>query len=212
MNLNLLRKKNELPETNDKIKVYFENLEGSLLKHLSEASYVLGCVAWLTNNIIIQALQKLKGVKIIVNKEEFLSRKMKKYQQNFYQNLRNSYDTIPDILRKQCLCCKKEINQCCKFNKLVGKLENKEGAILTCGIVNYSSRMHHKFLILFNDEFNPIGVWTGSYNFSKNSNNSFENAIYITDISVITKYINEFLSIYCLSEKYDWESGTLIVQ
>jgi hypothetical protein len=58
--------------------------------------------------------------------------------------------------------------------------------------------------------YNPIAVWTGSFNFTKNAGNSFENAIYFSDKSgnneIINSYLNEHHQIFCLSESLDWKN------
>lgn len=45
----------------------------------------------------------------------------------------------------------------------------------------------------------PTLVWTGSFNFSKTAENSFENAI-IENPDVALAYANEFAQIFALSE------------
>ena len=65
--------------------------------------------------------------------------------------------------------------------------------------------MHHKFLIFFDENLNPTGVWTGSYNLTNNSNKSLDNAIYLEDINIIKNYIYEFEQIMFLSEKLNWD-------
>lgn len=197
------------------VQPYFEKLEKHLISHIEKSSYVVGCVAWLTNNNIIEALENIDGVKIIINKEEYLNPNMEIGQKFFYQCLRGKYNEIPDMFNSKCKCCeKKNILKCPNFCKIFGNIsENGSninmGAILTCGIVNNYSKMHHKFLIFFNDKIEPMGVWTGSYNLSKTSNFSLENALYITDKDVIMEYIKEFLAIYPFSESYNWKSGIL---
>lgn len=195
--------------TDGQIRPYFDNLEKHLVKYIKQASYVIGCVAWLTNNPIIEALEGLHGVKIIVNKEIFLNQRMKKSQYFHYGYIRGCYNSMNDLLECECLCCNKSIKSCNNFLQVIGTRLHQlfiKGGILTCGTLNDKSRMHHKFLIFFDDKFKPQGVWTGSYNLTKNSNNSLENAIYITDHRVIQEYIKEFLAIYLISEKYSWNS------
>lgn len=188
------------------ILVYFENLETKLIEHISNCAYVMGCVAWLTNKNIIAALEKSKGVKIIVNKEEFLSSKMEKSKLNFYKNLRGKYDNIKNMFEDKTVLSSDIFNN--YFNCVEG-VKKDRNSILTFGIVNCCSKLHHKFLIFFDENVNPIGVWSGSYNLSSNSNYSLENALYITDQQIILKYIDEFRCIYQHSESYDWKSGTI---
>ncbi|XWV24992.1 putative phospholipase D/nuclease [Tupanvirus deep ocean] len=207
---------------NNLVQPHFEKLEEHLIEYIEKATYVIGCVAWLTNPNIIEALENTKGVKIIINKEEYLNSNMQKGQKFFYKCLRGKYNEIPDLFNTNCFCCKKNVINCPNFNKIFSPIfatdnlekkicddNRKNGAILTCGIVNNFSKMHHKFLIFFSDAFDPIGLWTGSYNLSKTSNFSLENALYITDKYVINEYIKEFYAIYSFSESYNWKSGVL---
>ena len=54
------------------ISCYFRNLEDNLIKHISEADVVVGSVAWLTNEGILEAMKSCKHVSIVVQKEDFL--------------------------------------------------------------------------------------------------------------------------------------------
>jgi phosphatidylserine/phosphatidylglycerophosphate/cardiolipin synthase-like enzyme len=215
IDFNQMRKANHHTEiSNNIIQPYFENLEEKLIILIKKSSYVIGCAAWLTNKNIIEALENTKGVKIIVNKEEYLSSKMIIGQRIFYKCLRENYNKMHDFFAITCGCCNVTIHSCKNFKKNFSNdfdcdVNNKSGAILTCGIVNNYSKMHHKFLVFINDKMEPSGVWTGSYNFSANSNFSLENALYITDHRVITEYIQEFAAIYPFSEICDWEYGIL---
>lgn len=219
MNFNLMRKENTHDIiTSGSIYPYFDRLEEHLIAYIEKSSYVIGCVAWLTNNNIINALEDKKGIKIIINKEEYISSKMESGQKFYYKCLRGKYNDLPDLFQTNCSCCQNQMMKCPKFIDLLGQIfdhENtnnnlcKNGAILTCGIVNNLSKMHHKFLIFFDDTMCPMGVWTGSYNLSKTSNFSLENALYITDPKIITEYIKEFIAIFSYSEPYNWNSGSL---
>lgn len=214
MNFNLMRKEN----THDIITTglvcpYFDKLEEHLIGYIEKASYIIGCVAWLTNNNIINALEDKKGIKIIINKEEYISSKMESGQKFYYKCLRGKYNDLPDLFHLNCNCCQNQMIQCSKFMDLFGQVSidenNQNGAILTCGIVNNLSKMHHKFLVFFDENMHPVGVWTGSYNLSKTSNFSLENALYISDQKVIMEYIKEFMAIFPYSESYNWNSGSL---
>lgn len=168
--------------------VYFQEIEQHLLKHIQSADYIIGCVAWLTNENILSALSQKKGVKIIVNKEDFLSSQTSSYTNK--QLIQNWYPKIPSFnFSESCLGT----------------------AILTFGIANHPSRLHHKFLIFYNSELQPQGVWTGSYNFTRNSNFSLENAIYLEDSNIIQQYIQEFHFILQHSESYDWKCNMLVI-
>ncbi|AKI80115.1 putative phospholipase D/nuclease [Acanthamoeba polyphaga mimivirus] len=213
INLNKIKSSNYHSEISDNsIRPYFENLEQHLVEYINKATYVIGCIAWLTNDNIISSLQQKKGIKIIVNKEEFLNPNMEIAKKNYYCTLRSKYQSLPNMFTSKCYCCNDSITNCKKFNKIFGSIsmsENNNSAVLTCGIVNSLPKMHHKFLIFFDENLDPVGVWTGSYNLSKTSNFSLENALYITSQIVIAEYIKEFLAVYKHSENFNWKSGTL---
>jgi hypothetical protein len=215
MDFNKMREKHfitndtKLNINNKIIQPYFHDIENHLLNYIENSSYIIGCVAWLTNKNILDAITNLNGAKIIINKEEYLNSNMEKGKKYFYKCLRGRYNDISDMFDKICKCCNKIMIECDKFKNIFGPIKNKSGAILTCGIVNNFSKMHHKFLILFNENVEPTGIWTGSYNLSSNSNFSLENALYITDNDVIIEYIKEFMTIYYFSEPYNWKSGLL---
>ena len=70
-------------------------------------------------------------------------------------------------------------------------------------------RMHNKFLVFCtctDQGITPYAVWTGSYNFSYNSGNSLENAVYIRDEDIAKRYYDEWAWIFGLSEELDWTS------
>ncbi|AEQ32649.1 phospholipase D nuclease [Acanthamoeba polyphaga mimivirus] len=212
INLNKIRPQNiHTNISNKSIKPYFENLEEKIVDYISNAKYIVGCAAWLTSDNVMNALDKTCGCKIIVNKEEFLNSNMEISDRPYYKSLRNKYHNLPDIFNVNCICCNNKILKCNNFNNIFGDLNHtdKKGAILTCGVVNNMSKMHHKFLIFFDEKMKPYGVWTGSYNLSKTSNYSLENALYITDMDVIMEYIKEFKVIYNYSEPHEWKSGIL---
>lgn len=204
-NLNKIRE----PSINEDENVYFDDIENQLIKHIKKSKYIIGCVAWLTNKNIIKALKEKDGIKIIVNKEEYLNSTIINKQNYFYKSLRYDYSKLPDLFESICSCCSKKIQECDNFNNKFNVNYDQKGAILTCGIVNNYSKMHHKFLIFMDEKYNLEGVWTGSYNFSANSNLSLENAVFLTDEKIINAYKKEFETIYNYSESSDWKSGIL---
>lgn len=96
------------------------------------------------------------------------------------------------------------------------------GSLSTCGdstlqgvrcVGNHNSsknpafpRMHNKFLVFFNKELLPQGVWTGSFNLTFNATMSFENAVFLTDPIIVEAYFKEWGQLVALSEPLDWES------
>jgi uncharacterized protein YeeX (DUF496 family) len=226
------------------VEVVFRDIKDKLKMHIKEADVVVGCVAWLTSEDIIEELAK-KKVSIIVQKEDFLRPDMSYNKGNgeWKRKLRNMYNSIPhsmsrldeDIpspLRSMSYCSDDIIH-----------------SIRCCGVYNNSKQkpnMHNKFLIFckeikkpydvalndyikenknednvydliksFKQQYDqhkyiintiPYAVWTGSFNFSKNSELSFENVIIIHDKDIAQKYFEEWANICALSEPLDWES------
>lgn len=74
---------------------------------------------------------------------------------------------------------------------------------------NFSVPFHESGLLLETNYITPYAVWTGSFNFSKSATQSFENALYILDPSIIQAYLSEWNQIAALSESLDWDSDVL---
>lgn len=208
-NMNKIRKnKSQVTELkfDVPIQIFFTNIESVLTSGIKNATYIIGCTAWLTNSIILKALSEKLGVKMIINKECYLNSDSEYGEGRFYSLLRSAYRKIKDLSLISC----EQLNQLIPNFKICQEEKiDRTGAILTCGIVNSRCKLHHKFMIFFDDNFKPIGLWSGSYNFSNNSNFCLENGIYITDQNVIKQYIDEFNSIYSYSETFDWSNGLL---
>lgn len=78
-------------------------------------------------------------------------------------------------------------------------------------------RMHNKFVIFCEviegkEDYQwypivkPYAVWTGSFNVTKNATASFENALYITEPTIVNAYYQEWAQITALSESLNWFS------
>ena len=194
--------------------VYFRDIERNLIKHISGADAVFGCVAWLTNKSILSALTKPQDCCLIVQKEDFLRPDLESYGR-WKKELRQTY---------------KKIKGSCGFD-FPGPLSDLSGGgclgikgVRCVGNYNRDKnpafpRMHNKFLVfcrqLFcrqystssrpRNTFHPYAVWTGSFNLTANSTKSLENAIYIEDETIANAYFNEFSQIASISEPLDWE-------
>lgn len=196
---------------------YFDDLEDRLIEHISSVNLVVGCVAWLTNKRILSALSGVKnGVSIIVQKEDFL-RPDYGVSSDWKRRLREAYDNLP--------------SPPCRYSNWGNPLESMSYAcgpsiqpIRCMGNHNKNKspafpRMHHKFLVFCHymdgtgslgeigqDRITPLAVWTGSFNFSENANNSMENAVFFNDPAVVSAYFNEWNQIAARSEPLDWTS------
>lgn len=204
---------------NYQVEVYFKNLEEHLIKRINEADSVFGCVAWLTSEKILQALSK-KSTSIIVQKEDLWRPDLDAERNfNWKEKLRTQYNSIR--------------TKYCRYD-LPGPGLSISGDPMIEGVrcVGYynrerkpaSPRMHHKFLVFTKegmpreeDHYDgedcgrpnpplPYAVWTGSFNFTYNGTQSFENAVYINDDCIASSYFDEYQQILALSEPLDWES------
>ena len=54
--------------------------------------------------------------------------------------------------------------------------------------------------------YDPVSVWTGSFNLTLNGTFSFENAVIIDDVDIAYQYLKEWYEILGLSEPLDWEN------
>jgi hypothetical protein len=210
MNLNDFRKKNNDFITTEETNVYFNDLENKLIEKINEASYVIGCVAWLTNKKIIKALEKKEGVKIIIQKEKFLKRDYNYYIcfNKYYVNLRKGYKSLPNLFNNIDNINVEENSpmfQIC--NKKLSDDTDLDG-IRCFGYANMRNKplMHHKFMVFLDKDMVPYGIWTGSYNFTNNANRCLDNVLYTSNITLIEKYIEEFEQLLFLSERLNWNS------
>lgn len=194
------------------ITVHFNNLQQSLIKYIKNADFVVGCVAWLTNGEILDALALVnKGASLVIQKEDFLRPDINK-NNDWTKWLRTKYDKI--FSRIHC----RHIPGIKAYNTGDGEFETVN---IRC-MGNHNSnktpafpRMHNKFLVFCKHErtnqdeklhINPYAVWTGSFNFTQNSVYSLENAVYIEDKLIAERYFDEWAWIYGLSEELDWKS------
>lgn len=201
------------------VEVVFRDLEERLVREIDRSDIVLGCVAWLTNKRILEALARVQCC-IIVQKEDFLRPDVGEQK----SHLRKCYDAL-DISR-----CRWEMWHPLKETSAAGD-PGIEG--VRC-VGNHNTnrapafpRAHHKFVVFgtrqqfprqppehcdvlgmaeIDAEFVFNRVWTGSFNFTQNAGHSLENALIVNDARVTRAYLGEFAQVAALSEPLDWES------
>lgn len=197
-----------------KVRVFFKNLEDHLIEYIREADIVVGCVAWLTSPRILRALSKLKGVSIVVQKEDFL-RPDSDPGDNWRKWLNDAYDKLPmgpwrysysgTVVSSLSTAVDPNVFPI----RCVGKHNSQKDSAFP--------RSHHKFVVFckfqeekqygfLDDKITPYAVWTGSFNFSKTASASFENGVVITDTKIVQAYYKEWGQVFALSEPLDWES------
>lgn len=193
------------------VNVYFRNLKENLIKHIRQHNMIIGCVAWLTDFDILDELSK-KETFIIVQKEDFLRPDSNVKNINSWKNkLQRKYNSIGNNLSRY------SFENDLSYMSQCG--DDTVDSIMCVGNHNLDKdpafpRMHNKFIITceckenYNTcpSINPIGVWTGSFNFTYNANQSLENALYISNKEIVKAYYNEFGHIASMAEFLNWEN------
>lgn len=209
------------------VEVFFKDLEANLVDKILAADAVVGCVAWLTNYRLLEALGKVsRGVNLVVQKEDFLRPDKTKTSK-----LRSAYAALKVLERWDSPGKHRGLSVC----------SSPADSAVRC-VGNHNSdkapahpRMHHKFVAFLravtvqvpkerlvrngqgtfekamrleeSTTFKPYAVWTGSFNFTDNATRSFENAVYIEDEAVAQAFANEHSQILALSEELDWTTA-----
>ena len=200
----------------EELTVVFNRLEDALISRIKGCDAVFGCVAWPTSEPILRALAEKKAVSLLVQKEDFLRPDLASDKRRDWKlRLRSLYERLPDLpnrlcdtwgnLRFECMSCAGDPD----FQpvRCVG---------ISPGNGQTKPNMHHKF-VLFADAhpgawkedpeiYVPHTVWTGSYNFTQNSNCSFENGVIIREEGIVAAYFQVFGELMAISEPLDWES------
>ena len=201
---------------------YFRDLETPLLQHIREADAVVGCVAWLTNLKVLEALATKRAASILVQKEDFLRPDRGPLHLDWKERLRRHYEAIQPIRAPGHLDAGWLEVRSMEIGAGAGEAVYSVG--LRC-IGHHQSdartmpRMHHKFIVFLRDRsesdpevrdgawpYHPYALWTGSYNITCNGNASLENAIFIQDSVLAGAYCDEWAQLVEVSEPLDWSS------
>ncbi len=199
-----------------RIAVYFRNLDQHVIQEIAEADIVLGCVAWLTNFPILEALTVKRNVSIIVQKEDFLRHDVPGHEQ-WKTRLRGLYDS---------LSCELEHHMFGDNLLSSVSISTVHGMDPVRCVGNHNRdrpkafpRMHNKFLVFCRERSHaellvskpdgytyivPYAVWTGSFNFTTTATLSLENALVINEKNTVRAYYREYGQIAALSERLDW--------
>lgn len=208
-----------MDEDGDKftIETYFEDLEKNLISHIQKAGFVFGVVYYLSSPTIIKNLATT-NTSLIVQKENW----MKEDRYN-YSSLK--CDITPAHFEDH--RAYEEYMADCHFLPYMhnnGYTDPME-PIRVMGRINknITPLVHSKFLIFAKiDEevdhrggycgcrgflkfcgkhvIQPYGLWHGSYNPTKNSNNSMNHATYTTNKYEINTFMNQYFKSYLASE------------
>jgi len=198
------------------LRAHFRDLDEWLAWYIRDADHVVGCVAWLTYDPILSALSETKGVSIVVQKEDFLRPDYGYRSRDSWKNhLRRLYSMLPSTLTRYDSSLRELGVYMLSFCS-----DPTIDAVRCVGFCDGSRQrplMHHKFFVFCRDRgesFNeygesekiiePYGVWTGSYNPTKNAVRSLENAIFIYHEPTAQSFFREWGQVVALSEPLDW--------
>lgn len=179
------------------------NVLPALQEHVQRAPMIVGCIAWLTHPDVLSALSD-KKVSIIVQKEKYLQGGGRKYMKKWASGLKDKYDKLRGWTANE-------------WNTLVSPFEPVKRRVASVRGIGWNRKsgalntplMHHKFLVFCDKDGKPYGVWTGSFNLTKNSTKSRENASYFQSTSLAKFYYEEWKLMAQLSETVSSRTGTL---
>jgi hypothetical protein len=187
------------------VRCYFRNIREALLRELEPHIAVFGCVAWLTDKTILEALAGKRWVSLLVQKEDFL-----RPDAAGQGDIRRAYARLGRAGARF------------ELPGLISGMStaaDEDFAAVRC-VGNHNSskspahpRMHHKFVVMCDVDdtgsepvFSPQKVWTGSFNFTHVGGLSLENAVVIADPVIAGAYLEEWSQVACLSEPLDWST------
>lgn len=200
-----------------RVTCHFRNVRDALVGYINRYDYMVGCVAWLTDAVILRALATRSGVCIIVQKEDFLRPDCdeRPYLHALYESIHWPGDRwqYGGLLGSMSTCADPTLDAI----RCVGNHNSNKSPA--------HPRAHHKFLVFgrmstpeedgrsatgedgceCGGTFVPEAVWTGSFNFSVNAGRSLENAVFIEDTAIAQAYANEFSQVAALSEPLNWQ-------
>jgi PLD-like domain len=184
------------------VEAIFTNLEHRLCVEIWTADAVFGCMAWLTNKAILQALAQVEMVSLLVQKEDWLRPDSGRWTPD---GLHDLYAALPEASR----IAARAYYSSSSSPELppvmcVGNCPDKKmGAV---------PRMHHKFMVFCNLRETPQGrvavpyaVWTGSFNATHNGTRSLENAVLINSPEIASAYMGEWRALLGIAECLDWQ-------
>ncbi|GAB2732167.1 phospholipase D-like domain-containing protein [Nocardioides pakistanensis] len=172
---------------------HFGELRQPLLRFINGSDIIVGCVAWVTERTILEALAK-RPVCLVVQKENWWKKADVRGQAlaRRYAALRGG---LPAVMLPEPLSDLGDLNL----------------APISCvgygAGAHHQPLMHHKFVVrcsVIDGVLVPLAVWTGSFNFSGNANDSFENAVEIHDPSIAEAYLAEFALVASVAEPMNW--------
>jgi hypothetical protein len=180
--------------TSGPITAFFTDLEVHLADEIRKWPCVVGCMAWLTDETILQALAECREVNILVQKEDLIHPGYR-----IIQNLKPLYNDLKPLNRVRAgLSYNTDEDPTTAPVRCVGRPTAPSAPL-----------MHHKFLVFcdYKDQApDPKAVWTGSFNATETGAASLQNAVLIRDANIAAAYYNEWGVLLGISEPCEWTS------
>lgn len=182
---------------------HFGELRTPLLRFISDSEVVAGCVAWLTDRQVLDALTHRPSF-LLVQKESWWKRTDARGQ-----HLARRYAALNGGLPASAF------PEPLATRKFRGKPIPNDTVLAPIACVGYGNGgqyqplMHHKFVVRAvlgpDGVLVPTAVWMGSANFTSTAlDSSVENAIEIHDPTIAAAYLDEFALIASISEPMNW--------
>lgn len=196
---------------NCRVTLYLKRLGPRLIEYIDHprTKFVVGCVAWLTNMPVLEALANKAGCSFIVQDGGFKDAANTDEPSGYHDRLRKSYEALKPLQLLGITPGAELLQVVPKYSMLLNtKRIATPFAVRVAGSVESNSvqpRMHHKFALFLDDHGIPFGVWTGSFNWTNCASKSFENATFIQDHDIVQGYFAEFLQMLIQSRELTWQ-------
>lgn len=182
-----------------KVIAHFGDVAGALEAFLDASESVVGCVAWVTSNRMVDALAG-KPVSLIVNKEfDLRTTDTKPDPSRTRQNL----DRLSGGLKRSDFPA--------PLNQVAGAGHDEIEPVRCVGHIGRgrganTPLMHHKFIVRLRAG-KPVAVWTGSLNLTHLGQTNLENGVEIHDPAIARAYLEEWARVAAVSEPLDFTAG-----
>lgn len=189
------------------VRPVFRDIESALVEEIQKSTYVVGCVAWLTNPAILEALTQTSGCQFVVQAEDWLRPDSDDYS---LAKQRRLIERLPPMTNYALPMIP---NVCSQFDidplRISGVPKNA---------TRNQPRMHHKFAIFGKRPVDPDRayrvdfdtVFTGSFNWTQNATRSLENGVFIKSEEIVDAYVHEHFKVLSSSRKIRdewWDAG-----
>jgi hypothetical protein len=175
------------------VSIFHNNLHDhflNIMEKYGKNRTIVGCIAWLTSDQLINSLSNAKQVALVVNDENYS-------KWGFGCVTREKYKKLPPFKRPFLETWGNKIvtplNVLSKVYEPVRCFGTQETQFL-------NSIMHIKTVIICDDDDMPRWIWQGSMNFTNNSQNNLENAVFIDDKNLALHSFLNFSNVFIFSK------------